>query len=100
MDDSGKDVIVPWVLSKEFGTTNDKKASQTREPQVLNRYYHMFAKGELRGLVDEAARDLELQVGSPISNRALPLAQGVEIVQEGWERSNHYVELRCWENRH
>jgi len=100
MDVSGKDVVVPWVLSQEFGTTNDKRASQTKELQVLKRYYHMFAKGELRGLVEDAARVLELQVGSPISNRAFPLARGVEIVQEGWERSNYYVELRCWENRH
>jgi tRNA (uracil-5-)-methyltransferase TRM9 len=58
----------------------------------------MFAKGELRGLVEEATRHLELQVGSPKSNGAL--ARGVEIVQDGWERSNYYVELRCWENQH
>ena len=80
------------MLSKEFGT-------RTNELQVLNRYYHMFAKGELRGLVEDAASILELHIGSPISNRAFPLARGVEIVQEGWERSNYYVELRCWENR-
>jgi tRNA (uracil-5-)-methyltransferase TRM9 len=60
----------------------------------------MFAKGELRGLVEEAIRDLELQIGSPESNGALRMAQGVDIVQDGWERSNYYVELRCWENRH
>jgi tRNA (uracil-5-)-methyltransferase TRM9 len=51
----------------------------------------MFAKGELRGLVDEAAQGLGLHIGRRVeSNR------GVEIVQDGWERSNYYVELRLW----
>lgn len=93
---SGKDVVVPWVLS---ATTN--KALETQEPQIFNRYYHMFGKDELRGLVEEASRELELQVGPPLSNEAskgaIRMGRGVEIVQDGWERSNYYVELRCWE---
>lgn len=60
----------------------------------------MFAKGELRRLVEEATRELELQVGPPMPNGALGVMQGVEIVEDSWERSNYYVELRCWENRH
>jgi tRNA (uracil-5-)-methyltransferase TRM9 len=96
----GTDVVVPWVLSKELKTTGNKMSSQMNEPRVLNRYYHMFAKGELRRLVEEAITDLGLQIGSPPPNRAFRLARGVEFVQDGWERSNYYVELRCWENRH
>jgi len=58
---------------------------------VFNRYYHMFAKGELVGLVDEAAQDLGLHIGHKVDGN-----RGVEIVQDGWERSNYYVELRLW----
>jgi len=89
---SGKDVIVPWVLS---ATTPEKDG-----PKILNRYYHMFAKGELRGLVEEASKELELQMGSPLSNGAIRTGRGVEVVQDGWERSNYYVELQRWEGRH
>jgi tRNA (uracil-5-)-methyltransferase TRM9 len=60
----GQDVFVPWVLGDGL---------------VERRYYHMFARGELRALVDEATS---------------ALGGGVQVVQEGWERSNHYVELR------
>ncbi|KAJ7063177.1 S-adenosyl-L-methionine-dependent methyltransferase [Mycena amicta] len=70
----GQDVFVPWVLSDD----------QTR---VLNRYYHLFADGELDALVVSAAAEMDLHVGP--GGR-----EGIEIVQQGWERSNHYVELR------
>lgn len=60
----GQDVFVPW-------TTADGK--------VYNRYYHMFAQGELSALVQQAADE----VGERIS-----------VVQDGWERSNYYVEVR------
>ncbi|TFK72198.1 hypothetical protein BDN72DRAFT_836590 [Pluteus cervinus] len=78
---AGLDVAVPWVL--------------TGTEQVFNRYYHMFAKGELVGLVLEAAATLGLEIGSP-SEGTTKSGRGVEIVQDGWERSNYYVELRCW----
>ncbi|KAJ7755039.1 S-adenosyl-L-methionine-dependent methyltransferase [Mycena maculata] len=78
--EAGQDVFVPWVLS------DDKK-------QVFNRYYHMFADGELATLAAAAAEELDLVVGPP---RGQSL-KGVEIVQDGWERSNHYVELRRWQ---
>lgn len=84
---SGKDVVIPWVLSKDPQTQTS--------PQVFNRYYHMFAKGELSGLVLEAAAELSLQVG-PKPTECGKNMQGVEIVQDGWERSNYYVELRRW----
>ncbi|KAF7322866.1 UDP-N-acetylglucosamine transferase subunit ALG13 [Mycena chlorophos] len=71
---NGQDVFVPWVSQKD----------QTR---VFNRYYHMFADGELDALVVSAAQEMGLHVGAGAS-------EGVEIVQQGWERSNHFVELR------
>lgn len=103
----GRDVFVPWVLSTpntkpkahkltgadSVPATDHEVASQ---PQVFNRYYHMFAKGELTELVHDAAIDLGLHVG-PSDGKQL-IQNGVEIVQDGWERSNYYVELRCWSN--
>jgi tRNA (uracil-5-)-methyltransferase TRM9 len=86
----GVDLVVPWVMSKARSKTTEPEQDQMK-PQVLNRYYHMFAKGELRGLVEEAAQELGLHVGCEVTSGA-----GVEIVQDGWERSNYYVELRLW----
>jgi len=91
---SGLDVVVPWVLSKELMTST--QSDKNKEPQVYNRYYHMFAKGELPGLVEEAAKVLSLQVGLKPNELQEKTLRGVEIVQEGWERSNYYVELRLW----
>jgi len=88
---TGQDVMVPWVLSKQLSS----KASTSEEPQVFNRYYHMFSKGELGELVLEAAMSAGLQVGAKPSGGASNLL-GVEIVQNGWERSNYYVELTRW----
>ncbi|KIM80711.1 hypothetical protein PILCRDRAFT_9162 [Piloderma croceum F 1598] len=130
----GRDVFVPWVLSRQ-NTNNgklkgklskDPLASRSNvtdstqsctngtsievtlmlgpdEPQVFNRYYHMFAEGELVELVRSAAGDLGIHIG-PIPDQTLSSGpgmewkgRGLEIVQDGWERSNYYVELRCWE---
>jgi len=93
---TGKDVVVPWVLSKERQVASDKPAERNKEPLVYNRYYHMFATGELSGLVGEAARELGLQVGFRPKDEAKNI-RGVEVVQDGWERSNYYIELRLWQ---
>ncbi|KAE9400736.1 hypothetical protein BT96DRAFT_633862 [Gymnopus androsaceus JB14] len=82
----GKDVFVPWVLSSSDKTQADN--------QVFNRYYHMFAKGELTQLVSEAAEEMGLRVG-PKSEYSVSCS-GIEFKQNGWERSNYYVELHCW----
>ncbi|KAG2367467.1 hypothetical protein BDR07DRAFT_1448787 [Suillus spraguei] len=96
---TGEDVFVPWVMSQNQQTAkgkckNDvpllatsKSAVPTLalETPVYNRYYHMFAKGELKQLTVQAAEELGLMG-----------CRGVEIIQEGWERSNYYVELRRW----
>ncbi|OCH94975.1 S-adenosyl-L-methionine-dependent methyltransferase [Obba rivulosa] len=115
---SGQDVFVPWVLSTQSkpsqksnpAPAEDQRASneiasrtvqnaEEAAPKVYNRYYHMFAKGELSELVIEAARESGLHVGSRPTNvgpnKEVP-RRGIEIVQDGWERSNYYVELRCW----
>ena len=102
----GRDVFVPWVLSSQTsGKTNGKKqdSEETAErSKVFNRYYHMFARGELRQLVEEAALGLNLEVSSqaerPILSSGKPV-QGLEVVQDGWERSNYYVELRRWNSK-
>ena len=90
---TGKDVVVPWVLSKEV--SEKQPSDKDKEPQIFNRYYHMFAKGELPGLVIEAAKESGLCVG-PKPESGDETLKGVEIVQDGWERSNYYVELRLW----
>jgi len=84
---AGQDVFVPWVLSKQHTDAENKD-----ESQVLNRYYHLFSKGELGSLVSDAASELGLRIGLPEDS----VAAGVEISQDGWERSNYYVELRRW----
>ena len=55
----------------------------------------MFAKGELPGLVMEVAQESGLRVG-PKPQGGDEILNGIEIVQDGWERSNYYVELRLW----
>jgi len=92
---SGKDVFVPWVMSQQ-ATRQDPKnplgnPGTVAEAHVYHRYYHMFAKGELTRLAREAAQGMDLVVGPPEAGR-----RGIEIIQDGWERSNYYVELRCW----
>jgi tRNA (uracil-5-)-methyltransferase TRM9 len=88
----GQDVFVPWAYSEPKSSQPEAKAG---EPQVFNRYYHMFADGELPGLVHEAAGLLGLNVGEPQSDGD-PGDCGVQIVQNGWERSNYYMELVRW----
>ncbi|KIY50988.1 S-adenosyl-L-methionine-dependent methyltransferase [Fistulina hepatica ATCC 64428] len=88
--DNGIDVLVPWVLSAP-------EESDTEEPRVFNRYYHMFGKGELRALVCDSAHALGLHVGPATSVHAPEKATyGLEITRDGWERSNYYVEFIRW----
>ena len=109
-NEAGQDVFVPWVLStsaQSKGTTKADaasdltsqhfaKSSPSEEPVVFNRYYHMFARGELVELVRSAAKGLRLQVSSRPETGSVG-TRGVEIVQDGWERSNYYVELKNWQ---
>lgn len=107
--DDGQDVFVPWVLSSPNAPKKPKARKRQRkegpsaevtleepqekqEAQVFKRYYHMFSQGELQRLVQEAAAELELVIGSQLGSNV----QGVEFVQEGWERSNYYIVARRW----
>lgn len=103
---------MPWVLAQpaapkpkasrrsKGGVQQGPKEKATglkEEPapaasKVFDRYYHMFAEGELKELVTEAAEEMGLQVGEPEAGSVY----GVQIVQDGWERSNYFVELRRW----
>jgi tRNA (uracil-5-)-methyltransferase TRM9 len=89
----GQDVFVPWVLPNASSTAVNQ-ANVPNAPQVFNRYYHMFAQGELLVLVEEAVRVLGLVLGD--ASGSIIGTSGVEVVRHGWERSNHYVELRRW----
>lgn len=91
---SGQDVLVPWVSSdREQNATN----THNGVARVYNRYYHMFAKEELIDLVKGAAQASGLELGPQPGGETG--ARGVEIVREGWERSNYYIELRLWQVR-
>jgi len=99
----GQDVFVPWVLSPgdaraKVQTTEQPQNVPKNQPDTIRRYYHMFAKDELRGLVQLAAQEIGLEVDSPSLNEAemAMVTEGVEIVANGWERSNYYIELRRW----
>ena len=104
----GQDVFVPWVLATQ--TTKPQKGATVKKYQsavepavgaggaegtskVLNRYYHMFTKGELCELTTSAAQELDLAIGNESDVTG---DQGIEIVQCGWERSNYYIEIRRW----
>lgn len=121
----GQDVFVPWVLTPQTPSQTKPKAKPRRkhggsaendaqpgspdftpetgsEAKVFNRFYHMFAQGELTQLVCDAANDMGLVVkfssnDSTIGSCITEGTRGIEIVQDGWERSNYYVELRRWE---
>ena len=87
---AGQDVLVPWVHSGCVRHAADEQLA----PQIYNRYYHMFGKGELSQLVQSATEKLGLELGArPTGGSG---RQGVAIVQDGWERSNYYVEVRRW----
>jgi len=96
----GQDVFVPWVLSSDNARPKVPRTEQSQNvpPDAIRRYYHMFSRDELRGLVQSAAQELGLKVGPPHSNETdVKGTEGVEIVVSGWERSNYYIELRRWQ---
>jgi tRNA (uracil-5-)-methyltransferase TRM9 len=96
----GQDVFIPWVLSSDNARPKMPRTEQSQNipPDAIRRYYHMFSKDELRGLVQSAAQELGLKVGPPPSNEGdVKGTEGVGIVVSGWERSNYYIELRRWQ---
>lgn len=89
---SQRGTAAPNPATKQPVTNLPGNSEAAAVAPVYHRYYHMFAKGELTRLTCEAAQGMGLVVGPPEKGR-----RGIEIIQDGWERSNYYVELRCWE---
>lgn len=87
-EQSGVDVFVPWVFSPPINHGQILADSS----QVFKRFYHLFAPGELRRLAYEAADSMGLSVGPP----NVELTRGVQVVKDGYERSNLYIELKRW----
>jgi tRNA (uracil-5-)-methyltransferase TRM9 len=54
----------------------------------------MFAKGELQILARQAAENLGMLISDQAPNN--PTGDGISVIQEGWERSNYYIELLTW----
>lgn len=102
---SGQDVFVPWSIATGRARSEANKMEESARnapettPEVVQRYYHMFAKGELGQLVQIAAQEMGLKVGPPAMNQVEEVdnAEGFEVVASGWERSNYYIELRRWQ---
>ena len=111
----GQDVFVPWKLTEQPGCrfvvfkknrlskcsdvcTRNSDETNKHETAVYNRYYHMFQRGELRNLVLCAASELGIEERrrNQIEEKTDGSHTFIEIVQDGWERSNYYVELRLW----
>ncbi|EIN07426.1 S-adenosyl-L-methionine-dependent methyltransferase [Punctularia strigosozonata HHB-11173 SS5] len=97
----GQDVFVPWIMTK---APNKQISGQTffegapASPPTFNRYYHMFARGELRALAEEVVSDMGLMLGEPfvVSASSNGANMGARFTQDGWERSNYYLEIRRW----
>ncbi|KAF8607990.1 hypothetical protein BDV93DRAFT_487981 [Ceratobasidium sp. AG-I] len=113
-----QDVLVPWIMQQQQQPKPKSKSrrgrpkpdsTQTQDPTdssaptptpeqpsapVFQRYYHLFVAGELTKLATTAAEQLGLTVGPKPSEGSGQ--QGVQISDEGWERSNLYIELTRW----
>src|SRR6267378_7025306 len=94
---SGQDVFVPWSLCTDKARSDAPKMKEAatdapeRKPEKIQRYYHMFAKGELSQLVRAAAQEMDLKIGPMNQVEGVDTAAGIEVVASGWERSNYYV---------
>jgi tRNA (uracil-5-)-methyltransferase TRM9 len=101
---SGQDVFVPWSFSTGRARSEARKIKEAAgnapktTPEVIQRYYHMFAEGELGQSVQVAAQEMGLKVGPRPMNQVEGVnnAEGIEVVASGWERSNYYIELQRW----
>ncbi|RPB00072.1 S-adenosyl-L-methionine-dependent methyltransferase [Choiromyces venosus 120613-1] len=50
-----QDVFVPWVMSKQFSSTNAKAKGKGRDEKLTYmRYYHLYRKGELEADIARA----------------------------------------------
>lgn len=101
-----QDVLVPWVVKaggkageKKGKKVNDleggggkedssKEGAEPKEDTVYHRYYHLFVKGELRELVETAARE----DGFALGNEERTGEKWLRIIDEGWEADNWWIE--------
>ncbi|EJU00790.1 S-adenosyl-L-methionine-dependent methyltransferase [Dacryopinax primogenitus] len=84
-----QDVFVPWKKAAVQRANGAGTETET-ETELHQRYYHLFTKDELGDLVREAAKCLGLHI---LQGEDSSESNGLRIVQEGWERSNWYIEL-------
>ena len=80
VDTEKQDVFVPWKLQGKDGrtvTVTGSEEDEKKEEQTYQRYYHLFKAGELRSLVEDAARDLDLH--------------DLRIEPEHWEEGNWWI---------
>ncbi|UZJ52186.1 hypothetical protein CBS101457_001506 [Exobasidium rhododendri] len=83
-DEQGRDLLVPWILkSSDPGNTAEKQTGDDKD-KVFQRYYHVFEKGELESLVEDAAREMPEVI--------------VHLEISGWERGNWYGIWQCVDN--
>jgi tRNA (uracil-5-)-methyltransferase TRM9 len=83
------------MLNEQLGRKESANAEAVGgDPRIYHRYYHMFDEGELRELVCEASEELGLVVSPPSGEERGKGVRYIDIVQDGWEKSNFYVELR------
>lgn len=90
-EDKTQDFLVPWVLAPLRAKGEHVPDNQ----QVFHRYYHLFVEGELRQLVEGAARDagfVLLREGEEGESGAKHL----RVVAEGWEADNWWLEAEVF----
>lgn len=103
------------VSAAQAGLSSTEMATEKEEPetQVFHRYYHLFVRGELRELVEEAVmeegyivRDGQDPDITGISDGTEDIRRGIEeletegpkrkkwfrVVKEGWEADNWWLE--------
>lgn len=86
-----QDVLVPWVLSNSTGKKKDEGGPEP-EPQVFERYYHLFVEGELQNLVENAARDDGFTVLNKPAAETSSSGKWLRTVATGWEADNWWIE--------
>lgn len=89
-----QDVLVPWVLqSGRKGTSERGEARDKEELKVYHRYYHLFTKGELRDLINEAAMEEGYLVLANEGARTVGEDEKwLRCRGEGWEADNWWFE--------
>ena len=83
-----QDVLVPWA----YQPPQADKSLPPLEKTVYNRYYHLFVKGELRDLVEHAAKGEGFSLREGEAESSLDDAKWMRISGEGYEMDNWWLE--------